>query len=37
LHPLEQFLGSDAGLSAATITRLISQWQGGPVDRVQNS
>jgi putative transposase len=24
---LEQFLGSDAGLSAATITRLISQWQ----------
>ncbi len=25
---LEQFLGSDAGLSAATITRLTSQWQG---------
>jgi transposase-like protein len=24
---LEQFLGSDAGLSAATITRLTSQWQ----------
>jgi putative transposase len=24
---LEQFLGSSAGLSAATITRLISQWQ----------
>jgi putative transposase len=24
---LEQFLGSGAGLSAATITRLISQWQ----------
>jgi len=25
---LEQFLGSDAGLSAATITRLTTQWQG---------
>jgi len=25
---LEQFLGSAAGLSAATITRLTSQWQG---------
>jgi len=24
---LEQFLGSGAGLSAATVTRLISQWQ----------
>ncbi len=24
---LEQFLGTDAGLSAATITRLITQWQ----------
>jgi transposase-like protein len=24
---LEQFLGSDAGLSAATITRLTTQWQ----------
>jgi putative transposase len=24
---LEQFLGSDAGLSAATITRLTAQWQ----------
>src|ERR671915_67550 len=24
---LEEFLGSDAGLSAATITRLPSQWQ----------
>jgi putative transposase len=25
---LEQFLGSDAGLSAATINRLTTQWQG---------
>ena len=25
---LERFLGSDAGLSAATITRLTTQWQG---------
>ena len=25
---LEQFLGSDAGLSAATVTRLTTQWQG---------
>ena len=25
---LEQFLGSDAGLSAMTITRLTTQWQG---------
>ena len=25
---LEQFLGSSAGLSAATITRLTTQWQG---------
>jgi transposase-like protein len=25
---LEQFLGSDQGLSAATITRLTTQWQG---------
>jgi transposase-like protein len=25
---LEQFLGSDQGLSAATITRLTAQWQG---------
>ena len=25
---LEQFLGSDAGLSPATITRLTAQWQG---------
>ena len=24
---MEQFLGSDAGLSAATITRLTTQWQ----------
>ena len=24
---LEQFLGSDQGLSAATITRLTTQWQ----------
>ena len=24
---LEQFLGSTAGLSAATITRLTAQWQ----------
>src|SRR3954453_7648811 len=26
---LEQFLGSDAGLSPATITRLTTQWQDG--------
>ncbi len=25
---LEQFLGSGAGLSATTITRLTTQWQG---------
>ena len=28
---LEQFLGSDAGLSAATITRLTAQWQDDAV------
>ncbi len=27
---LEQFLGSAAGLSAATITRLTAQWQTTP-------
>jgi len=30
---LEQFLGSGAGLSASTITRLTSQWQDEAADK----